>query len=150
MSIREFKDSRGTFIPYDVKDWDQANVVISHHKYTFRGMHYQTNPSQTKLVKIIQGSALDFLYNLKTKEVKIYKLDSSSDPLEIGKDYAHGYFTLEPNTIFTYLVKGEYNPQSEHSIIYDTIPFVNAHVKLAMKEHGKGELHISNKDKQGK
>ena len=68
MSIKQFKDSRGTFMPYDVNGWDQVNIVTNEKPYTFRGMHWQTNPAQIKCVKVIQGSVIDFLYNLKTLE----------------------------------------------------------------------------------
>ena len=147
MSIKQFKDSRGTFMPYDIKGWDQVNIVTNEKPYTFRGMHWQTNPAQIKCVKVIQGSVIDFLYNLKTLEVEFYNLNSSSDPLTIGEDYAHGYLTLEPNTIFTYLVKGEYNPQSEHSLVWKKVKVIRDMINTVI---GNKELIISDKDKLGK
>ena len=55
---------------------------------------------------------------------------------------------LEPNTIFTYGVVGEYKPQSEHSIVWDSITqlkeVIMSHVKV------KNLLTISEKDKVGK
>ena len=147
MSIKQFKDSRGTFMPYDVNGWDQVNIVTNEKPYTFRGMHWQTNPAQIKCVKVIQGSVIDFLYNLKTIEVEFYNLNSSSDPLTIGEDYAHGYLTLEPNTIFTYLVKGEYNPQSEHSLVWNKVKAIRDMINTVI---GNKELIISDKDKLGK
>jgi len=147
MSIKQFKDSRGTFMPYDIKGWDQVNIVTNEKPYTFRGMHWQTNPAQIKCVKVIQGSVIDFLYNLKTLEVEFYNLNSSSEPLTIGEDYAHGYLTLEPNTIFTYLVKGEYNPQSEHSLVWNKVKAIRDMINTVI---GNKELIISDKDKLGK
>jgi len=147
MSIKQFKDSRGTFMPYDIKGWDQVNIVTNEKPYTFRGMHWQTNPAQIKCVKVIQGSVIDFLYNLKTLEVEFYNLDSSSEPLMVGEDYAHGYLTLEPNTIFTYLVKGEYNPDSEHSLVWDKDKKIRDMINIII---GNKELTISDKDKLGK
>jgi len=134
-------------MPYDIKGWDQVNIVTNEKPYTFRGMHWQTNPAQIKCVKVIQGSVIDFLYNLKTLEVEFYNLNSSSDPLTIGEDYAHGYLTLEPNTIFTYLVKGEYNPQSEHSLVWNKVKAIRDMINTVI---GNKELIISDKDKLGK
>ena len=144
--ISVFADSRGDFIPYNLEGWDQMNISINEAKYTFRGLHYQINPQQTKLVKVIQGKVLDIIYNLNTKEVKSYILNKDNDLL-IADYYAHGFLTLEPNTIFTYLVKGEYNPKNEHSLVWDTIPEVKSIIKQYTTAN---KLTISDKDKIGK
>ena len=65
----------------------------------------------------------------------------------VGEDYAHGYLTLEPNTIFTYLVKGEYNPDSEHSLVWDKDKKIRDMINIII---GNKELTISDKDKLGK
>jgi len=149
-SIPTIKDKRGVFIPYHFNfydtSWDQVNISINSERFTFRGMHYQTNPYQTKQVKVIQGRALDFLYHLKTGEVEIYELDIDND-LWINDDYAHGFLTLEPNTIFTYKVKGKYNPDNEHSIVWDTIPEIKNKILEVIQDD---KLIISEKDKVGK
>ena len=145
-NISIFNDNRGTFIPYNLEGWDQMNISINEAKYTFRGLHYQTKPYQTKLVKVIQGKVLDFLYNIKSGVVEVYELDQSNDLL-VTDNYAHGFLTLEPDTIFTYLVKGKYNPKSEHSIIWNTIPEVKAIIESYTTAD---KLTISEKDKLGK
>ena len=145
-NISIFNDNRGTFIPYNLEGWDQMNISINKARYTFRGLHFQTNPRQTKLVKVIQGKVLDIIYNLKTKEIKTFELDINNDLL-IEDNYAHGFLTLEDNTIFTYLVKGNYNPDNEHSIVWGTIPEVKNIIENII---GKNKLIISDKDKIGK
>lgn len=145
-NIHVFIDNRGEFIPYNLEGWDQMNISTNEARYTFRGMHYQTSPPQTKLVKVIQGRVLDILYNLDTKEVETYELDINNHLL-ISPKYAHGFLTLEPNTIFTYLVSGEYDPNSEHSVVWNSIPEVELIVK---KYIGNSKLTISEKDKIGK
>lgn len=145
-NIPIFSDNRGDFIPYNLKGWDQMNISTNKEKYTFRGLHYQTNPPQTKLVKVIQGKVLDIIFNLNTKVVKTYEL-TKNNSLLITDDYAHGFLTLEPNTIFTYLVKGKYNPENEHSIVWNTVPQVKSIIELYTTED---KLTISKKDKLGK
>lgn len=145
-NINIYSDNRGTFIPYNLEGWDQMNISTNDKKYTFRGLHYQTNPPQTKLVKVIQGKVLDIIYNLDTKEIKSYILSKDND-LFVPPNYAHGFLTLENNTIFTYLVKGKYNPKSEHSIIWNTIPEVKAIIESYTTAD---KLTISEKDKLGK
>ena len=145
-SISTFKDNRGLFIPYNLKGWDQMNISTNKNKFTFRGLHYQTEPYQTKLVKVIQGKVLDFLYDIESGSVEIYKLNQDNDLL-ITSNYAHGFLTLEPNTIFTYLVKGNYNSKTEHSIIWNTIPEIESVINNTIKGN---KLTISEKDKMGK
>ena len=94
----------------------------------------------------IQGKILDIWVDLKTEEVFTFELDNS-EFLFIPNNYAHGYLTLEPNTIVTYLVKGQYNPDSEHSMVWQTIP----KVKNIMDSYLEGcKVWISNKDRTGK
>ena len=145
-----FKDSRGSFTAIDSKfldiNWEQINVVTNENKYTFRGLHYQTNPPQTKCIKVVQGKILDIIVDLKTHEVKTFEL-TNDEFLFVPNNYAHGYLTLEPNTIVTYLVKGRYNPDSEHSMVWDTIP----KVKNIIDDYLQGcSIWISDKDRVGK
>ena len=145
-NIPIFSDNRGTFIPYNLDGWDQMNISINEARHTFRGLHYQTDPFQTKLVKVIQGKVLDIIYCMNSAIVETYELDKNNDLL-ITDNYAHGFLTLEPDTIFTYLVKGNYNPKSEHSIIWDTIP----EVKSIIESYTTADkITISEKDKLGK
>lgn len=141
-----FKDNRGSFTPFDCKEWEQANVSINPSKYTFRGMHYQTNPPQTKYLKVVQGSIIDFLYDLETKEVKSFHLNTE-EAILIEPKYSHGFLTLEENTIITYLVKGEYNPLSEHSIVWKDIGGIR---DIILKNCTESEVIASKKDKDGK
>ena len=146
--IKKFNDHRGDFVLFDASNCDQVNVVTNKRKYTFRGLHYQTNPPQTKMVKIIQGKVLDILYDLKTHKLEFYLLDKYSEPLYVADNYAHGYLTLEDNTIFTYAVKGEYNPESELNIIWSDIMALH---DVIMSHVGTlGTLTISDKDSKGK
>lgn len=145
-NINTFSDNRGKFIPYNLEGWDQMNISINEKIFTFRGLHYQTKPYQTKLVKVIQGKVLDFLYDIKTDTVEVYELNQDSELL-VTSNYAHGFLTLEPNTIFTYLVSGDYNPKSEHSIVWDTIPSIKSIINYTIRDN---KLTISEKDKIGK
>ena len=97
-NINTFSDNRGKFIPYNLEGWDQMNISINEKIFTFRGLHYQTKPYQTKLVKVIQGKVLDFLYDIKTDTVEVYELNQDNELL-VTSNYAHGFLTLEPNTI---------------------------------------------------
>ena len=60
--------------------------------------------------------------------------------LFIPDNYAHGFLTLEDDTIVTYLVSGEYNPTSEHSIVWDTIPNVKKVIAVDKKYFRPAEV----------
>ena len=141
---KTFLDNRGSYTPINVKEWEQCSISINTYPFTFRGLHYQTNPPQTKYVKVVQGSIIDFLVDLETKEVEFAKLNLNS-AIEVPSSKAHGFLTLEPNTIVVYNVIGEYNPESEHSIPYYNIP----EVKQIIESYSLNII-ISEKDQNGK
>ena len=144
-----FNDNRGSYTPISTTEldieWDQCSISINDKKGTFRGLHYQTNPPQTKYIKVVKGSIIDFLYNLDTKELQYFTL-GSNEAILVPNNMAHGFLTLEDMTIVTYMVKGDYNPQSEHSIVWHTIDGV----KQIIESNIDDELIISTKDNLGK
>ena len=74
--IKTIPDNRGTFNILEGKNFDQIFISKSDKKFTFRGMHYQTDPYQIKTLKIIQGSAIDFIYNIdKSPRGKKYDIE---------------------------------------------------------------------------
>ena len=146
--MKKISDHRGLFFLDNEVDYDQIFIATNEARHTFRGMHYQSNPYQVKYLTVIQGEVLDFLYNLKTGEVKEYQLNTDSDTLAITEEYAHGYLTLVPNTIIYYGVIGKYNPKTYKSIVWNTIPEINARIKQVANNTDK--ITISKKDKLGK
>ena len=147
---KTFNDSRGSYTPISTYqlgiEWDQCSISVNDKRGTFRGLHYQTNPAQTKYIKVIKGSIIDFLYNLDTKELKHFTLDSN-EAILVPDNMAHGFLTLEDDTIVTYMVKGEYNPDSEHSIVWHTIDEVKEIILYNLQGN---DLIISHKDNEGK
>ena len=150
IKLPTFEDERGSFTPIDCnlldREWNQFNISTNDKKYTFRGLHYQDNPRQTKCIKVIKGNILDIWVDLDTNEVHNFLLDNT-EFLFIPDNYAHGFLTLEDDTIVTYLVSGEYNPTSEHSIVWNTID----EVKKIINTYTNGkDIVISEKDALGK
>lgn len=147
---KTFKDNRGSYTPIATNEldlhWDQCSISINDSAYTFRGLHYQTNPPQTKYIKVIQGSIVDFAVDLKTGTTEFLVM-GSDDAVLIQDDKAHGFLTLEHNTIVAYLVEGEYNPESEHSIVWMDNETVKETVNFFRKDN---PLTISDKDLVGK
>lgn len=149
---KTFVDNRGSYTPIQTNQldiqWDQCSISINTHKGTFRGLHYQTNPPQTKYIKVVKGSIIDFLYNLNTGELHHFVIDENKAIL-VPDNMAHGFLTLEDDTIVAYMVKGEYNPDSEHSIVWTDVNQVKDIVETMLMEL-KVNITISDKDKLGK
>ena len=142
---KTYEDNRGSYTPISTnqlgQEWEQCSISVNDKRGTFRGLHYQTNPPQTKYIKVIKGSIIDFMLNLDTNELLYFTLNSNQAIL-VPDNMAHGFLTLEDMTIVTYMVKGEYNPDSEHSIEYQKID----EVKEVIESNIEGEVIISHKD----
>lgn len=148
-------DDRGTFSPTLTrfthkdhlqlrKEWVQTNVSINDKAFTFRGLHYQDPYPQTKLVKVIQGSIIDFAVNIEIEPGfgKTYKFEmEAGDMAYIPRGYCHAFITLEPNTVVQYLVDEDYYPKHEGSISWKSIPEVYEVIKQY-----EDQLIISDKD----
>lgn len=147
---KTFIDHRGSYTPISTTEagiaWEQCSISINENIYTFRGMHYQTNPPQAKYIKVVQGKIIDFAYNIDTNHLNHMVL-GTDDAVLLDNTVAHGFLTLEPNTIVAYLVLGTYNPSTEHSIVWTTIP----ELKSIIDKFTEGqEITISEKDAAGK
>lgn len=142
-------DNRGVFsaTPLPNTDWIQTNVSYNINKNTFRGMHLQKHPhSQTKLVKVINGSIIDIIIDLrKDSYLKIYSYEMNvGHELLVPKGFLHGFITLEEHTVVQYLIDHPYTPDSDVSINYKSFP----HIEGLLKERGilSNDLIISDKD----
>lgn len=149
---KTFNDSRGSYTPIQTNqlgiEWEQCSISVNDKKGTFRGLHYQTNPPQTKYIKVIKGSIIDFMLNLDTNELHHFTL-GSNEAILVPHNMAHGFLTLEDMTIVTYMVRGEYNPQSEHSIVWHTISDAKDIIESMLREL-EVNITISDKDNEGK
>lgn len=125
-----FFDHRGQFTPINLKsggDWVQSNISISDCVDTFRGLHYQRGESaQKKLIKVIRGSILDFVVDLRVESSQYMKLQtfelSCQDQLLIPNYYAHGFLTLQSGCIVQYLVDCVYSPGDEATLFWSEVP----------------------------
>ena len=100
----------------------QDNESLS-QKGVLRGLHFQREPwAQGKLVRVIQGSVLDIAVDIRRSSPTFGKwvsilLNSENKWLcWIPIGFAHGFVTLENNTIFSYKCTNLYNKASEGSI----------------------------------
>lgn len=142
----KYEDSRGFFLEnFKEKDFSenfiQDNLSFSKNKGTVRGMHFQKGDSaQTKLVTVIAGRIVDVVMNLDTLEVFSFVLCSKKlQSLLVPNNYAHGFMTLEDDTLVTYKVDKYYDKESEGSINWRDEVFESFWPKL-------DEYYLSEKD----
>jgi len=127
----------------------QDNISITKKRGTLRGLHYQKRPfSQNKLITVVQGKIQDIVIDLRKNSKTFGKYQSfimsanKSNQLYVSNHFAHGFLTLENNTIVTYKVDKKYSKKHEITILWSD-------KGLKIKWHNKKNLILSEKDKLG-
>ncbi len=152
---RVFRDKRGTFSPLDLakldKNWLQSNISINPRKYTLRGLHFQKNEyAQAKLIKVISGKILDFVIDMRTVSEdynKVFFFDmKEGDEVYVPRYFAHGFITLEKDTVVQYLVDNDYSPENEGVKVWTDYPEIENKIKELDSFFGKELVIIENKD----
>jgi dTDP-4-dehydrorhamnose 3,5-epimerase len=133
IEIEKHEDERGFF----ARQWDselldkekldstirQCNIALSREKGTIRGMHYQTKPfEEVKLVRCTSGKIYDVIIDLR-KNSNTYKQwegfelsENNFKTLYVPKGFAHGFQSLEDNSVIFYQVSQKYSPEHEKGI----------------------------------
>lgn len=122
--LESFNESKITSAIGDFK-FVQDNQSLS-SKGVLRGLHFQNPPfEQGKLVRVIKGSVNDVIVDIRKnsstygKSFKICLSEENFKMLWIPPGFAHGFETLEDDTIFAYKVTEYYNKDSEGAIIWN-------------------------------
>jgi len=103
----------------------QDNEVLSRDVNIIRGLHYQLDKPQAKLIHVVSGAIKDVVVDIRTssssfgKSFSINLNDKNHKMLFIPEGFAHGYLVLEKNTIVQYKCTNFYNPNSEYGIRWD-------------------------------
>ena len=93
-----------------------------------RGLHYQLNPfAQTKLLRVLSGSILDVIVDLRKGSPtygKVFSLEISAEnkkQLLIPKGFAHGFSVLSQTAEVFYKCDEFYNKESEAGILFNDV-----------------------------
>jgi dTDP-4-dehydrorhamnose 3,5-epimerase len=130
-----FEDSRGYFFEsYNERvcresgidtNFLQDNQAKSSYGVV-RGLHYQLDPhSQTKFIRVLTGSILDVVVDLRKNSPsfgKVYSIELSAEnrkQLFIPQGFAHGYSVLSETSEVFYKCDQFYNKEAEAGIIYN-------------------------------
>lgn len=152
---RVFMDKRGYFVEtYNKNDFDAEglNMVFVQDnqsmsvKGVLRGLHFQKEHPQGKLVRVIKGEvfdvAVDLRKNSKTfgKWFGVILSAENKKQFYISEGFAHGFLVLSEEAEFVYKCTDFYRPEDEGGILWND-PDIN--IQWPMKGL---ELIISEKD----
>ena len=154
-----FGDTRGFFFEsFNQRDFNQAtgldvNFVQDNHsrssKGVLRGLHYQIQQPQGKLVRVVRGSIFDVTVDLRKSSptfgqwVGMELNEDNHCQLWIPPGFAHGFYVLSDSADFLYKTTDYYAPEFECSLIWND-PTIGIEWPL------NTQPIISAKDAQGK
>ena len=161
---RRFADARGWFMELHrrpqldnaannsaadlgLPDFCQDNISLTGLPAVVRGLHFQRPPfAQAKLVTVLAGAILDVIVDLRADSpdfgcTNIFHLSASSEQqLYVPVGFAHGFCSLQPETLVHYKVSAPYTPKAEGGIAWDDPdlaiewPFTAAEVLVSEKD----------------
>jgi dTDP-4-dehydrorhamnose 3,5-epimerase len=130
-----FEDERGYFFEsYNEERFRQLGIEVrflqdnesKSGKDVLRGLHFQVPPyEQGKLVRVIKGTVLDVAVDLRKSSptygqwVSIGLSEKNKWMYWIPAGFAHGFLTLEENTVLFYKCTQVYHKESERGIFWN-------------------------------
>lgn len=154
-----FGDERGFFL----ESWSAAsfaeegfdlNFVQDNHSRSsrgiLRGMHYQLEHTQGKLVRVTSGAVFDAVVDMRRDSPTLgqwYGVELSASNhhmLWLPPGFAHGFYVMTDFADFQYKCTDIYHPQSEISLAWD-----DPDVGIEWPLHDRERPQLSGKDLQG-
>lgn len=140
-----FEDNRGyffesynneTFLRMGIEEHFVQDNESKSMKGVLRGLHFQKPPhAQGKLVRVVRGAVLDVAVDLRKSSPAFGRWDSVELTEKnkwmywIPPGFAHGFVTLEDDTVFSYKCTHVYNKESEACILWND-PALNIDWKI--------------------
>ena len=127
-------DSRGYFMEtYSRRDMEENGIHVSFvqdnqsmsAKGVLRGLHFQKNFPQTKLVRVIQGRVFDVAVDLRRNSAtygKWYGIELTAENRKqflIPRGFAHGFLVLSDTAEFCYKCDDFYHPNDEGGLAWN-------------------------------
>ncbi len=166
-------DNRGYFMEtYSQRDMEEAGINTTFVqdnqsmsvKGVLRGLHFQKNFPQTKLVRVIKGCVFDVAVDLRTSSPtygKYYGLELTEENKKqflIPRGFAHGFLVLSDTAEFCYKCDDFYRPNDEGGVAWNDPQIGIVWPKLEGSYHGTASaesytvdgtaLNLSEKDQK--
>lgn len=130
-----FEDQRGYFFEsFNQRDFNQAtglneNFVQDNHSMSkqgvLRGLHYQTQDAQGKLVRVVKGAVFDVVVDIRRGSPSFgqwFGVELSAEnkkQLWIPAGFAHGFLVTSEVAVFLYKTTHYYNPEYEKTLLWN-------------------------------
>lgn len=153
-----FEDNRGYFMEtYNYNDFKAVGLDMlfvqdnqsKSRKGVLRGLHFQEEHSQGKLVRVLQGEVFDVALDLRAKSESFGKWfgtvlsGENRKQLYIPVGFAHGFLVLSDMAEFVYKCTDFYYPQYEHGVIWN-----DPDIAIGWPIDKVEEIILSDKDKK--
>lgn len=131
---RVFSDARGRFFEsFQAKRYAEAGIhlpfvqdnISYSTKGTLRGLHYQLQHPQGKLVSVLQGKVFDVAVDIRLGSKTFGQSfgcelsDENHCQLYVPPGFAHGFYVLSEEACFHYKCTDYYQPNDEHGIAWN-------------------------------
>lgn len=139
---REFSEKTGITLPFVQDNHSRSSQGV------LRGLHYQTQQPQGKLVRVIQGAIYDVAVDLRPTSLTFGKWEGFELSAEnryqlwVPPGFAHGFLVLSPSAEVLYKTTDYYAPQYERSILWND-------PTIGIKWPSVDAIQLSEKDRAG-
>lgn len=152
-----FGDDRGYFMEtYQYNDFCAGGIDVKFvqdnqsqsKKGVLRGLHFQKQFPQSKLVRVIKGEVYDVAVDLRKdsptfgKYVGVLLSEQNKRQFFIPKNFAHGFLVLSETAEFVYKVDDFYHPNDEGGLMWN-----DPDIGIEWPSVGDCELILSEKDR---
>lgn len=134
IDCKSYGDARGSFMEtYKRPDFVAGGIDVefvqdnqsSSIQGVLRGLHYQINHPQSKLVRVVQGEVYDVAVDLRKGSPTFGKWEgvllsaTSNRQFFIPRGFAHGFYVLSETATFSYKCDDVYHPNDEGGLMYN-------------------------------
>ncbi len=150
----KFEDIRGYFVrTYCADEFtkhgldpeiSQCSLSYNKHSGTVRGLHYQAEPyAEVKVVRCLKGRVFDVAVDIRPnsptrgKYVSLELSEDNGKAFYIPKGFAHGFMSLDDDTLILYQMSAPYNQQSARTIRWSD-PDININWPTYIYREGGG------------
>ncbi|ADN75288.1 dTDP-4-dehydrorhamnose 3,5-epimerase [Ferrimonas balearica DSM 9799] len=132
-----------------VREFVQENHSKS-AKGVLRGLHYQTENTQGKLVRVVSGAVFDVAVDMRESSptfgqwVGVELSAENKRQLWVPEGFAHGFYVMTDEAEFVYKCTDVYNPNAEVSLRWDD-PALNIEWPITVEQ----QPSLSGKDTEG-